>query len=183
MYGARHAIFTPAMNFIHTPLHITSAGIQLCPESPESLTLSSHSSIVQCLFFLSLLGYVLDCFPSASEAWRGLEEQLQLVSDLDLSPDVIINLKVSMQQSHAAGNQPRTRTPLGRSLGTRLAANNMECCKSLTELTPAVLEGIRWIVCSGCHCIHGFLLSHVVVYSLDTFCMRKIRVCYTGLYN
>ena len=75
MHSSLHAI-----KFIPTPLHVQSH--------------QSHSLFHPVVFSLCLLGYVLDCFPSASEAWRSVEEQLQLVSELNLSPDVIINLKV-----------------------------------------------------------------------------------------
>lgn len=39
-------------------------------------------------------GYILDGFPSLSEEWLSLADQLELVKNLPLTPDFIINIKV-----------------------------------------------------------------------------------------
>ena len=39
-------------------------------------------------------GYVLDGIPSTSDSWKSLSDQLDTIKSLNLSPDVIINLKV-----------------------------------------------------------------------------------------
>ena len=40
------------------------------------------------------LGYVLDGIPTSSTDWKPVPDQVQLLQELDMPPDVIINLKV-----------------------------------------------------------------------------------------
>ena len=37
---------------------------------------------------------MLDCFPSYSNTWKTVTEQLDFIKGLDQSPDIVINLKV-----------------------------------------------------------------------------------------
>ena len=46
---------------------------------------------------LTILGYVLDCLPSVAIGWKSVEEQISYLKELDLKPDVIINLKVQVE--------------------------------------------------------------------------------------
>eukprot|EP00731_Ephydatia_muelleri_P001091 Em0001g1091a len=39
-------------------------------------------------------GYVLDCLPCASQVWKSTEDQLNFIRGLELTPDVIVNLKI-----------------------------------------------------------------------------------------
>ena len=43
-------------------------------------------------------GYVLDGLPSAGRDWKSVSDQVQLLQDLDLPPDIIVNLKVIEQE-------------------------------------------------------------------------------------
>lgn len=43
---------------------------------------------------LLLLGYVLDCLPSANDSWKTIANQLHFLRNLKLPPDIIVNLKV-----------------------------------------------------------------------------------------
>ena len=42
-------------------------------------------------------GYVLDGLPSTGRDWKSVSDQVQLLQDLDLPPDIIVNLKVIEQ--------------------------------------------------------------------------------------
>lgn len=57
-----------------------------------NFSLKFTARINYCIFVTS--GYVLDCFPSASEGWKSYSEQLHFLQDLEMKPDYIINLKV-----------------------------------------------------------------------------------------
>lgn len=49
------------------------------------------------IYFDYFLGYVLDCLPSVAIGWKSVEEQISFLKELDLKPDVIINLKVQVE--------------------------------------------------------------------------------------
>ena len=52
-----------------------------------------------CYLYFSVEGYVLDGFPSLCEDWLPMADQLELVKNLPLTPDFIINLKVTVRLS------------------------------------------------------------------------------------
>jgi len=62
------------------------------------------STCSQFIILLIILGYVLDCLPSMTTGWKSVEEQLSFLKELDLKPDVIINLKV--QVYHLVNHDP-----------------------------------------------------------------------------
>ena len=53
------------------------------------------TSPVPCaILLIYTTGYVLDCLPCMTTGWKSVEEQLSFLKDLQLKPDVVINLKV-----------------------------------------------------------------------------------------
>ena len=50
---------------------------------------------------MDCVGYVLDCLPTATTGWKSVEEQLSFLREFELKPDVIINLKVQVEQLSA----------------------------------------------------------------------------------
>ena len=82
--------------WMHHSFQITKYNIPLFVHSNSYTCMCAQYNIHVLASYLPriLPGYVLDGLPSPGQHWKSVPEQVQLLQDLDLPPDIIINLKV-----------------------------------------------------------------------------------------